>query len=315
MVKKAPALPRKTLTLLVPILNEAPVLPELMAQLGNVARTLPLDCEFLFVDDGSTDESVAILKDLQAKDRRIKVAVLSRNFGKEAALSCGLDLAAGDAVIPLDADLQDPPEVIGEMVKLWLQGFEMVNAQRVDRSRDSAFKRVSARWFYKAINAVSDVEIPQDVGDFRLMDRKVVEALKRLPERRRFMKGLFAWIGFRTATVSYVRMPRHAGKGKFNGWKLWNFALEGITSFSTAPLRMWTYFGLLVSAMAFGYGAYLFVRTVLTGSDVPGYASIFLAILFFGGVQMVGMGLMGEYVGRIFMETKQRPLYVIREIV
>ena len=199
------------------------------------------------------------------------------------------------------------------MVRLWRQGFEVVNAQREDRSSDSLLKRLTAKAFYWIINRVSDVHVPSNVGDFRLMDRKVIDALKQLPERRRFMKGLFAWVGFRAATIAYTRPPRLTGQAKFNYWKLWNLALEAVTSFSTAPLRIWTYLGLAISAVTFAYGAYILTRTLVFGVDVPGYTSIFLAILFFGGVQMVGMGLMGEYVGRIFLETKQRPVYVVRD--
>jgi len=301
------------LSLVVPLLNEEEALPALHAALARLADGLRVDAEFLFVDDGSTDRSLEVLRRLKRADARVRVVSLSRNFGKEAALSCGLDHARGRAVVPLDADLQDPPELVGPMLDLWRQGHDVVNARRADRRSDGPLKRWTARLFYRWVNRMSVIPLPEDVGDFRLLDRKVVDALKRLPERQRFMKGLFAWVGFKTATVTYARPPRAAGATKFNGWRLWNLALEGITSFSTVPLRVWSYFGLAVSFFAFAYGFYLLVRTLLTGNDVPGYASIFLAVIFFGGLQLLSVGLLGEYLGRIFMEAKQRPLYLVRE--
>ncbi|MEX3933648.1 glycosyltransferase family 2 protein [Paraburkholderia phymatum] len=244
---------------------------------------------------------------------RVRVIDLSRNFGKEAALTAGIDDAEGVAVIPFDADLQDPPEVIAQLVERWRDGYDVVVAKRVERSTDSFAKRGTAALFYRVHNAVADIVIPENVGDFRLMSRQVVESLKQLPENRRFMKGLFAWVGFRTAQIEYVRRSRVCGKTKFSGWKLWNLALEGLTSFSTLPLRVWTYIGGITAALAIFYAGYLIVRTWLRGVDVPGYASIITAVLFLGGMQLVGIGVIGEYVGRIYMESKHRPVYVVRD--
>ena len=242
----------------------------------------------------------------------MRVIDLSRNFGKEAALTAGLDEATGDVVVVMDVDLQDPPDLIPELVAKWLEGFEVVLARRVNRSSDSIMKRLSAKWFYRIHNSMADPQIPHDVGDFRLLDRSVVEALRRLPERRRFMKGLFSWVGFRTTIVDYSRPSRKGGRSKFSGWKLWNLALEGITSFSIAPLRLWTYIGIAVSASAFSYMIFIIIRTVVFGIAVPGYASIFVALLFFGGIQLIGIGVVGEYLGRVYMEVKQRPTYIVR---
>ena len=238
---------------------------------------------------------------------------LSRNFGKESALTCGIDYALGQAVIPIDADLQDPPELIGEMVTLWRQGFDVVLAQRSDRSVDHFLKRKTSEWFYRLHNLLAEVAIPPNVGDFRLMDRKAVEAIKRLPERQRFMKGLFAWVGFRQATIPYARETRQADESKFSGWRLWNFALEGITSFSTAPLRIWTYLGMVTAVAAFVYGAFLIGWVMLLGREVPGYASLITVVLFLGGVQLIGIGVLGEYLGRIYIEAKERPVYIVRD--
>jgi glycosyltransferase involved in cell wall biosynthesis len=238
---------------------------------------------------------------------------LSRNFGKEAALTAGIDAARGDAVIPIDADLQDSPELIVRLVEEWKRGFEVVLAKRADRRADSFAKRLTALLFYKVHNSISEPVIPENVGDFRLMDRKVVDAIKQLPERRRFMKGIFAWVGFRSTTIEYVRDPRIAGASRFSAWKLWNLALEGITSFSTAPLRIWTYLGLAVASLAFVYAGFIVMRTVIHGIDVPGYASLLAITLFLGGIQLIGLGVLGEYLGRVYSEAKQRPIYIVRD--
>jgi glycosyltransferase involved in cell wall biosynthesis len=251
---------------------------------------------------------------LASTDRRFKVIEFSRNFGKEAALTAGIDAARGEAVIPIDADLQDPPGLIGQMVAAWLQGAEVVLARRTDRSSDGLMKRKTAAWFYRLHNRMSNTQIPENVGDFRLMDRVVVNALKQLPERQRFMKGLFAWVGFRTVTVDYARAPRLAGKTKFSGFALWNFALEGFTSFSTVPLKIWTYLGALGAMGTFFYALFIILYTLLHGTRVPGYASLLVAVLFFGSVQLMSIGLLGEYIGRIYLETKQRPSYLIRKV-
>jgi glycosyltransferase involved in cell wall biosynthesis len=269
--------------------------------------------EIVCVDDGSKDDTLTKLVALTRLDPRVRVLELSRNFGKESALTACIDAAKGDAVIPIDADLQDPPELIADMVSHWQQGAEVVLAHRTSRSSDSYLKRKTAAWFYRFHNRLSAHKIPENVGDFRLMDRRVVDALKRLPERQRFMKGLFAWVGFRTVVLDYARKPRAADESKFSGWNLWNFALEGITSFSTAPLKIWTYIGGVGAVLTFAYAVFIIARTLIHGIDVPGYASLLVAVLFFGSLQLVGIGVLGEYLGRIYMETKQRPTYIVRE--
>ena len=247
------------------------------------------------------------------KDPRIKIVTLSRNFGKEAALSAGLDLAQGRAIIPIDADLQDPPELIIDMVNKWREGYDVVFARRSSRMRDTFGKRTTASLFYRFFNLISDIPIPQDTGDYRLIDRKVVTAIQRMPERNRFMKGLFAWVGFKQAEVAFKRKPRQAGKTNWNYWKLWNFALSGIISFSTLPLRIWSYLGACISLCSFIYAAFLIIRTLIFGVDVPGYASLMVVILIMGGLNLVVLGIIGEYLGRTYIESKQRPLYVINE--
>lgn len=300
------------LSIVCPCHNEELAIPSFFGALEPVLESLTADYEIICVDDGSSDGTLARLLAAAGRNPRIRVIELSRNFGKEAALTCGLDHARGDAVIPIDADLQDPPELIRDMVKKWCEGFEVVLAQRTDRSTDSLTKRTSANWFYKLHNRISDSPIPENVGDFRLMDRRVVEAVRKLPEHRRFMKGLFAWVGFRTTTVPYIRQERIASATKFNTWRLWNLALEGITSFSTMPLRVWMYIGLAVAGSAFLYGSFLILRTFIFGIDVPGYASLLVSILFLGGLQLTGLGIIGEYVGRIYQESKGRPVYIVR---
>ncbi len=292
---------------------------EELALAGFFRRLLPAlestgeSLEIVWVNDGSKDETLKRLREFQKTEPRLRVVDLSRNFGKEAALTCGIDYARGTAVVPIDADLQDPPELIVEMVRVWRQGFDVVLAQRVERSSDSIFKRKTADWFYRLHNTISESPIPANVGDFRLMDRKVVDALKQLPERRRFMKGLFAWVGFRQATIPYAREARSAGESKFSGWRLWNFALEGITSFSTVPLRVWTYLGLVIALVAFAFGLFIIGRTLMLGSDMPGYASLITVVLFLGGTQLIGLGVLGEYIGRLYGEAKGRPIYIVRE--
>lgn len=303
----------RRISLVIPCFNEEEAIPSLLERLRGVAAGMPeFAFEFLFVDDGSSDGTATVLTSARAQDERIAVVQLSRNFGKEAALTAGLDFARGDAVIPIDADLQHPPELIADMIRHWQQGYEVVLARRINRKHDSRTKRASARWFYRLHNAIADINIPDDVGDFRLLDRMVVDALAHLPERRRFMKGLFAWVGFHTATIDYEPNERSAGTSKFSGWRLWNFALEGITSFSTVPLRIWTYIGALVSCGALFYALYFAVRTLIQGNEVPGYPSLLVSIYFLGGIQLIGIGVIGEYVGRAYQEAKQRPLYLVR---
>jgi glycosyltransferase involved in cell wall biosynthesis len=268
--------------------------------------------EIVCINDGSSDGTLDQLIAASALDRRIRVIDLTRNFGKEAALTAGIDEAVGDAVIPIDADLQDPPGLIPVMVEHWRAGAEVVAAKRTDRACDTFAKRTAAALYYRVHNALSAVKLPENVGDFRLIDRQVVNALRSLPERRRFMKGLFAWVGYRTVIVEYEREPRSAGHSKFSGWKLWNFALEGITSFSTVPLRSWTYIGLSIATFAFIYGGYIICSTLWSGNAVPGYASTISLMLFLGGIELIGIGVVGEYIGRIYDESKERPVYLVR---
>ena len=305
----------KTLTFVIPVYNEEAAIGPFFDGMADVLGQIEArgyGVELLFVDDGSRDGTLAALTALTGSDRRVRVLEFSRNFGKEAALTAGLDAARGDALIPIDVDLQDPPQVILQLIDAWERGHEVVLGHRTDRASDSLLKRQSARWFYKVVNAVADTPVPENVGDFRLIDRCVADALKRLPERRRFMKGLFAWVGFRTAVVDYQRAPRSAGTTKFSGWKLWNLALEGITSFSSAPLRLWTYVGAAVALLAFIYALYIVFRVLWLGVDLPGYASLLVVVLFMGGIQLIGIGVLGEYLGRVYTEVKQRPTYIVR---
>ncbi|WP_414636790.1 glycosyltransferase family 2 protein [Aquabacterium sp.] len=302
-----------TLSIVCPMHDEAAALDAFFARLLPVLQASGESFEIVCINDGSRDATLQQLRALQPTLPGLRVIDLARNFGKEAALTCGLDHALGAAVIPIDADLQDPPELIPEMLRLWRSGFEVVLPQRVDRSSDGLLKRKTADWFYRLNNRISDAPLPVNVGDFRLMDRKVVDAVKRLPESHRFMKGLFAWVGFRQATIPYTRAPRSAGRTKFSGWRLWNLAIEGITSFSTAPLRIWTYLGSLVALVAFAYALFIIGRTLVLGSDLPGYASLITVVLFLGGVQLIGLGVIGEYLGRLYGEAKGRPVYIVRE--
>lgn len=300
------------ISILCPCYNEESVLPLFFERIVAVMEEIGEDFEIVCVNDGSRDGTWNVLKNMACRDGRIKLVELSRNFGKEAALTAALDHSSGEAVIPIDADLQDPPKVIPEMIWRWREGYEVVLARRIDRSSDSWLKRVTARMFYRIHNRISFPELPENVGDFRLMDRKVVEALGTLHETHRFMKGLFAWVGFRTCVVDYVREARAAGETKFNGWHLWKLAVEGITSFSTFPLTIWFYLGSFTAVGAFMYGLYIVLRTLLWGIEVPGYASLLCLVLFFGGLQLLGIGILGEYLGRAYMESKRRPVYLVR---
>lgn len=300
------------ISLIVPMHDEAGALDAFFAQTEAVLAGTGLSYEILCVNDGSRDATLEGLLAHRHRNSAIRIIDLSRNFGKEAALSAGLDYCRGEAVIPIDADLQDPPELIPAMLARWREGHEVVYASRASRASDSWFKRRTADWFYRLHKRLADIDIPPNVGDFRLLDRAVVESLKRLPERNRFMKGLFTWVGFRQTLVEYDRPPRAAGYSKWSYWRLWNFALDGITAFSTMPLRIWSYLGLVISLLAFGYATFLIGRTLLLGVDVPGYASMMAVVLFLGGVQLIGLGVIGEYLGRLFQEVKARPLYLIR---
>jgi glycosyltransferase involved in cell wall biosynthesis len=305
----------KLVSIVTPFYNEEDAVEPFYRALRPTLDQLPdLRFEVICVDDGSRDATLTKLISLADLDPCFSVIELSRNFGKEAALTAGLDAAKGDAVIPIDADLQDPPELIPALIAAWQEGADVVLARRSDRDADTLLKRHTARLFYRLHNWLSDVGIPADVGDFRLMDRAVVEALKQLPERQRFMKGLFAWVGFKSAVVTYSRDPRKVGSTKYSWVSLLNLALEGLTSFSTAPLRLCTYAGSVTAVGTLLYASYILVRTLIRGIDVPGYASLLVAILFIGSLQLIGIGLLGEYVGRIYMETKQRPKYLVRRL-
>lgn len=300
------------ISIVCPCYNESDVIEIFVNRLVDVLGADASDYELVCVNDGSTDDTLPKLLALKKGPLSMRIIDLSRRFGKEAAIAAGLDHASGEAVIVIDADLQDPPELIPQLVAAWQQGNKVVVARRSDRSADTFLKRLSARTFYRLHNLISDTEIPVDVGDFRLLDREVVDVLCQLPERQRFMKGLFSWVGYEPAVVDYIREERASGRSKFSWWRLWNLGLEGITSFSTAPLRVWTYLGLAISVIALTYGGFIVGRTLVFGVDVPGYASLLTAILFLGGVPLVSLGVIGEYVGRIYMESKGRPIYVVR---
>lgn len=304
-------------TVLVPVKDEQEAILPFVRRVATVLEALgePQGWEILFVDDGSEDGTLAAILGANQADPRIRCVSLSRNFGKEAALSAGLDHAGGQVVVPLDVDLQDPPEVIATMLVRWREGYDVVYGVRRNRESDTLPKRLTADLYYRAHNWLSKDKIPEHAGDFRLLDRKVVNVIRRMPERNRFMKGLFAWAGFRQTAVEYDRTERQVGRTKFNYWKLWTLALDGITSGSTVPLRVWSYLGALVAVFALLYAGFIWVRTIVFGVDVPGYPSLMVATLFFGGVQLISLGVLGEYVGRILVETKHRPIYVVRETV
>jgi len=303
------------LSAVVPFLNEQECIPSLIEELDNTLEKLGIRFEIVLIDDGSKDNSVDVAKAEIRKRPQITATIisLSRNFGKEAALTAGLEAAKGDVVVPLDADLQDPPALIGEMLVHWREGYDVVYAVRRQRSGESRTKRFTAYSFYRLMERLSNTGIPADTGDFRLMDRCVVNALLKLPERSRFMKGLFAWVGFRQIAIYYDRDARKIGRSNWNYWKLWNFAIDGVTSFSRIPLQVWSYAGLLIALLALGYGSWMVVRTLIFGTDLPGYASLMTAVLFLGGIQLVGLGVLGEYIGRIYHEAKARPLYIQME--
>ena len=291
--------------------NEEAVIPVFFLTIIPILDALPVQWEIICVNDGSRDKTLSLLNDYNKNDARIKVINLSRNFGKENALTAGLDYASGEALIPIDADLQDPPECIPIMVNAWLAGADIVNAARKDRQTDTWAKRTTSRYFYRIVNLISNVELAQDVGDYRLISRRAADAVRTMRERRRFMKGLFSWVGFSVETIYYDRAARAAGTTKWNYWKLWNLALEGITSFSTVPLRIATYLGLSAAVLSLTYALYLVLDTLFFGNPVSGYPSLMTAILFLGGVQLIFIGVIGEYVGRIHEEVKQRPIYIV----
>jgi glycosyltransferase involved in cell wall biosynthesis len=300
------------LSIVVPVFNERPVLPELQRRLAAVLDELDSPAEILYVDDGSEDDSATWLAALALRDDRVGLLSLSRNFGKEVAVSAGLDHAGGDAVVVLDADLQDPPELIPELLRCWREGFDIVNTVRASRAGESWFKLASARWFYRIMGRLSAVPLPPETGDYRLLSRRAVVALRSLPESQRYLKGLYAWVGFPQTSITYHREARAAGRSKWSYWRLWNHALDGITSFSTAPLKLATWLGLATSSLAFLYGLFLLLRTLFQGNPVPGYPSLIIVMLFLGGVQLICLGIIGEYLGRTYEESKRRPLYLVK---
>jgi len=301
------------LSIVIPAYNEEAVLPEFHRRLTSVLDQIDCKAEIVYINDGSTDSSALVIGRFCETDARVAVVDLSRNFGKEIAMTAGFDHAEGDAVVVIDADLQDPPELIPELIKHYREGFDVVYAQRMSRAGERALKKLSAFLFYRLIQATTRVKIPADTGDFRLLSRRALEALKKLREQHRFMKGLYAWIGFPQKAVPYHRDPRKAGQTKWNYWKLWNFALEGFTSFTIGPLKVATYLGIMTALGAFLYGIWVIYKTLLHGDPVAGYPSLMVAILFLGGIQLMTIGVLGEYLGRMFDETKQRPLYFVKE--
>ncbi len=302
---------RRSITFVIAAYNEQAALPLMHARLARVMDTLDADSQVLYVDDGSRDDTWAVMQQLAAQDPRVVLLRLARNFGKELALTAGLDHVDTDAAMVLDADGQDPPELAPQFVAMWREGYDVVYGTRSRRDGETWLKRVTAAAFYRVMARLSDTLIPRDTGDFRLISRRVLDALKQMRERQRFMKGLFAWVGFRQVSFPYEREARVAGGSKFNYWRLWNLALEGITSFSTVPLRLATYVGLLTAMVAFGWGLWIIARTVLWGDPVQGWPSLMTAMLFLGGLQLVALGIVGEYLGRLYVEVKQRPLYLV----
>ena len=306
--------PDPLISLIVPVYNEAEAIDAFLDQVGPAIAQAGVRFETIFINDGSTDATLPLLVSRAQERAGLLVVNLSRNFGKEAAMTAGLDQAQGDAAVLIDVDLQDPPELLGRFVELWREGYDVVYGLRQSRDAEGRLKAMTASLFYSVFNAMSATPIPHNVGDFRLIDRRVVAALRQMPERGRFMKGLFAWVGFPSIGVPYVRPARLLGQTKWNYWRLWNFALDGIVSFSTAPLRIWTYFGAVMALGALAYAAFIALRTILLGSDVPGYASLIIVLLFSTAANLVSLGMIGEYVSRLFVETKQRPIYLLEGV-
>jgi len=307
---------KQTISIIVPAYNEDEGLAEFHSRTVAVLNSLSMDGEIVYVNDGSRDKTLEVMKGLQVTDPRVVIIDLSRNYGKEIALTAGLDHASGDAIVPIDADLQDPPELISDLVAKWREGYEVVYARRLSRVGENWLKRATADAFYRLMKRLDDkVTLPANVGDFRLLDRKALNALKQYREQHRFMKGLFALIGFRQVALDYHRDARFAGATKWNYWKLWNFSLEGITSFTIAPLKLSTYIGLLTAFFAFIYGLYFFSKALLIGDPVPGFPTLIVMLAFLGGIQLMVLGIIGEYLGRIFNETKNRPLYFVQDVI
>ena len=304
------------LSIVIPVYNEIEALPLCYKRVSDTLKTLHISYEIIFIDDGSTDESAMFISDLAENDENVKVILLSRNFGKEAALSAGIDFALGEALIILDADLQDPPELIPEMLKIWKEkDVDTVLMKRAERAGESHTKKRSAYWFYRVLNKLSDFHIPEDVGDFRLMNKKTIEAIKNLPERNRYTKGLFAWVGMDTYIMEYKRDPRVAGEAKQKYSSLFQLAFEAITSFSIHPLRVSTYLGIASALFGFLFGIYIAAKAFFLGDPVPGYPSMTAIITFLGGVQLLSIGIMGEYVGKTYIESKKRPIYLVKKLI
>lgn len=302
--------------LVVPVFNEEETVETFVTTVQEKLKSVYDHLEIVFVDDGSKDNTVKIIENLQTTHSEISLIKLSRNFGKEAAMSAALDLVDTDALIPMDVDLQDPPEIVLEFIRIWRdEGIENVYGIRVDRSQDSEAKRVTSGGFYYVFNKLSNrVKIPSNVGDFRLIDRKIVRTLRELPERNRFMKGLYAWPGFTSKGVGYERPQRVAGQTKWNYWKLWNFALDGIVSFSSLPLRVWSYIGGFIGLLSLVYMFYIICEAIFFGNSVKGYPSLMCVVLFLGSVQLISIGVLGEYLGRLSEEIKERPVYVVSKV-
>ncbi|WP_104498742.1 glycosyltransferase family 2 protein [Acinetobacter indicus] len=300
------------ISLIVPVYNEQETIEIFYHKIRSYVALNPYQLEIIFINDGSRDKTEEIINLLEKNDNLVQALSFTRNFGKEAALMAGLSYATGDAVIPIDVDLQDPIELIPDMIDEWENGAEIVLAKRIDRLNDTWLKRVTASIFYRMHNKISYPAIEENVGDFRLLSQNIVEQILLLSEKNLFMKGIFSWVGGTTVTLEYKRELRSAGKTKFNGWKLWNLALEGVTSFSTLPLRIWTYIGLLIATLSFLYGAWMILQTLIWGNPVKGYPSLLVSILFLGGVQLIGIGVLGEYLGRVYIEVKNRPRYLLK---
>ncbi|MFN9736064.1 MAG: glycosyltransferase family 2 protein [Microcystis sp.] len=301
------------ISVVVPLYNEEENIDVLFSRLLAVLEVLNTSYEVICVNDGSRDNTLKNLVEYHQRYPQIKVVNLSRNFGKDIAMSAGIDYSQGMAVIPIDADLQDPPELIAEMIEKWHEGYDVVYASRRVRIGESCLKRFTAEGFYQVINKLSRVPIPPNTGDFRLIDRRVVESIKKMPERQRFMKGIFAWVGYKQTSILFDREPRYQGQTKWNYWKLWNFAIDGFTSFSFLPLKVWNYVGFIIELVSIVYASFLMLRTIILGIDVPGYASLMVAVLFLGGIQLLTLGIIGEYIGRVYEEVKGRPLYLVRD--
>ncbi len=305
---------RPLISIVVPFYNEELAIEQFFRKVTGVLDGTGMEWEIVCVDDGSRDCTLDRLLAEARSNPSVKVLELSRNFGKESALTAGLDASSGDVVVLLDADLQDPPSLIEQMLEKWREGYDVVYGVRQSRNSDSLGKRLTASGFYRIFNQLTPTPVPPNTGDFRLMDRRVVDRVRQLPERTRFMKGLFAWVGFKSTAVTYARPGREQGQSTWSYWKLWNFALDGLTSFSTMPLRVWTYVGLTVSLLSFFYASFLVFRTLFAGVDLPGYASLMVVVLFLGGIQLISLGVIGEYLGRVFIEVKQRPVYLVDRV-